>query len=139
MFWKKKIQNPKRDTLSFLENSILQYLISELAQPYSLLVEKQLKYLVFINRIDYKNFKTTELYPEKYGCIPDCILFKRTEEFKLARIKFEMDGKVFNCEIHTALGQIFDIKIYPKPINIDKPMIEFKKIIIEPQLENNIY
>ena len=139
MFWRKKIKKPKKDDLTSLEKSILDYLISKLSKPQSVLLAEQLKYLNFIVRIEYNNDVVTELYPEKYGLIPKELSFGRTEEFRLAYVKYRIGDVKYTSEIHMVMGQVFDLKIRPKPVKVDELSIKFLEAKIENELEKNTY
>lgn len=137
MFWKKGI--PKKGKLTFLEKSILDFLISHLPEQQALSVRGQLTYLTLIKRIEYKNDIVTEVYPEQYGIIPQELLFGRTEEFRLAYVKFMQSGVNYKSEVHMVMGQVFDISIRPKPAKKELDAVDFTEFIIDPELGKNIY
>ncbi|NQY07693.1 MAG: hypothetical protein HRT68_16230 [Flavobacteriaceae bacterium] len=139
MFWKKKIKDPQKGELTYLEKSVFEYLISQLPERQSLLVKEQLKYLTLIKRIEYKNDIVTEMYPEQYGIIPKEKLFGRTEEFRLAYVKYKIGGVKYTSEIHMAMGQVFDIKIRPKPDKKEIAAVEFLEAKIDSELDINTY
>ncbi len=139
MFWKKRIKDPQKGELTYLEKSVFEYLISQLPEHQSLLVKEQLKYLTLIKRIEYKNDLVTEMYPEQYGIIPKKQLFGRTEEFRLAYVKYKMGGVKYTSEIHMAMGQVFDIKIRPKPDKKEVATVEFLEAKIDSELDKNTY
>ncbi|MCV6630024.1 MAG: hypothetical protein OIF50_09210 [Flavobacteriaceae bacterium] len=139
MFWKKKIKDPRKRELTYLEKAVFEYLISQLPERQSLLVKEQLKYLTLIKRVEYKNDIVTELYPDQFGIIPKEILFSRTEEFRLAYVKYKIGEVKYTSEIHMAMGQVFDIKIRPKPDKKEIVAVEFLEIKIDSELDLNIY
>lgn len=139
MFWKNKIQNPKKGNFTKLEIEILKSVMAHLPEEFSITLQQQIKYLILFKRIEYKNDVITELYPEKYGSIPNKILFLRTEEFRLANVKFLLSNTQYIAEINMVLGQIFDIKIAPKPIKDIDDNPEILKVIIEDNLKQNTY
>ncbi|GEM_PF-3595884 len=115
MIWGKKIREPKLDDLSILENNIIDCLIANLPDVKAWKIKQQLSYLKLIKRIEYKNTKATELYPRKFGTIPEEVLFQRKDEVKLARISFSIGSEKYISEIHMVLGQLFDLTIKPLP------------------------
>ncbi|GAA0891750.1 hypothetical protein GCM10009122_14290 [Fulvivirga kasyanovii] len=139
MFWRKKIEDPKKGDLTKLERSIFDYLISKLPEPQSWLIKEQLKYLTLIKRVEYQNDVVTEMYPEQYGIIPQELLFGRTEEFRLAYIKYRIGEVKYTSEIHMVMGQVFDVKIRPKPPKEDVLRVNFLEAKIDDELERNIY
>lgn len=139
MFWKNKIKEPKKGRLTELECEIFNCVMTVLPDKYSFLLQEQVKYLTLLKRLEYKNDVITELYPEKYGIIPKEILLTRTEEFRLANIKFSLSNIIYMSEIHMVMGQIFDIKITPKPLNSITSNLEILKISIDENLEKNKY
>ncbi len=137
MFFRRKIKTPKKGVLTKLEKSILNYLILKLPEDKSRILIEQLKFLVLIRRIKYKNDIVTELFPEKYGKIPKICLFNRKEEFRLAHIKFKSENVSYISEIHMVSGRIFDMKIRPKPSKSIKN-ITFLDIKIDEELDKDI-
>lgn len=131
---------PQKGELTNLEKIIANSLIKNLPKAYGEIIEKQLGYLSLKIRINYSKDCVTELYPAKFGIIPKEILFDRTEEFRLAEIKFELNNAKHSCVIHVALGQIFDMRIKPKPINSDREL-DYKiiSVKIEKNLSQNVY
>ncbi len=124
--------------LTILEKNILNYVLSNLTEDESLILKAQISYLVNLKRIKYKYDVITEMYPESFGIIPAEKLFKRTEEFSLAKIKFRIQNVIYKSEIGMVLGQLFDLKIKPIPhenVNID--LIEYIEISINEELEKN--
>lgn len=139
MIWK-KIKEPKKGELTILEKAIIDCLVEKLPPKYCTSLVKQLDYLKLQKRIDYNKDCVTELYPEQFGIIPKEVLFERNEEFRLAVIKFELNDIKYTCEIHMALGQLFDLKIRPRPIKIKGELnIVVLNMKIEENLSENIY
>lgn len=138
MIWKRKLTNARKSQLAYLEEEILNLLIKELPEIYGSRIFQQLQYLKLIKRIEYDNDVITELYPTKFGEIPDSSLFERKEEFHLATILYKVKDIKYTCKIHMVLGQLFDMKIKPKPLSISDN-IDFIDIKLERNLSNNVY
>jgi hypothetical protein len=135
MIWNRKIQKPEMGNLTLIEKEVFSFLIEHLPGNYGEQIINQLKYLKLIKRIEYNNDVVTELYPEKFGLIPGEILFDRKDEFRLAIIKFKINKETYLSEIYMVLGQLFDIKVKPKPlkykgeINLELIDIKIEKIL----------
>lgn len=138
IFFKRRIRSPKKDKLTKLEKSILDNLISSLPENESKKLNDQIKRLVLIRRIKYKNDTVTEFFPEEYGSIPKEFLFNRTEEFRLASIKFYSNGQKHTCEIFMVSGRIFDLKIKPIPSK-KAETVTFENIKLEKELNKNLW
>lgn len=130
---------PQKGNLTYLEKSIIDFLISHLPERQALLLREQLTYLTLIRRIEYKNDIVTEVYPEQYGIIPQEHLLGRTEEFQLGHVKFKQSGVSYKSEVHMVMGQVFDISVRPKPGKKELNVVEFTDFEIDPELEKNIF
>ena len=141
MIFKKKLLKPEKKELSVIERRIILIIIDNLEKNYSDKLMGQLDYLFLINRVKYKSSMTTEFYPEKYGIIPEDLLFLRKEEFRLAVIKYYIDEQKFSSEINFVSGRFFDISF--RSIVPTKVKSNFRfgldSINIIDNLETNLY
>ena len=138
MFWKKKIKDPKKGTLTKIEQEVFDQVVAALPEKQAKLVKEQLSYLELMRRIEYNKDVVTELYPVHFDKMPKTALFERTEEFRLAHVTFRMAEVKYVSEIHAVLGRIFDIKIRPKPPKKLEADIELLQVKLNEELEKNI-
>lgn len=141
MFWRKKIKDPQKDDLNVLEYTIIHLLISILRDSYKEKLTEQVRYLKLIKRIKYSNDSATELYPEKFGIIPEIALFDKKDDFCLGRINVKIFEQVYKAEIYFVLGALFEIRLKPIPQNVNaikSEDIQFVSASIEERFDGRI-
>ena len=124
MFWKKKIKDPQKDKPTILEQAIMDHLILVLRNNYKERLRGQIDHLKLIKRIQYSKDIATEFYPEKFGSIPENVLFDRKDDFCLGKIKFKIKNQNYVAEVYFVLGALFEIRIKPIPINLGDLRVE---------------
>lgn len=137
MLFRKRLPKTKKGDFYPMEKKVIGFVIQSLTEEDSRKLDEQIKFLVLKKRIKYPKSFVTEMYPVQFNGIPKDYLFSRTEEFRLATLKLEINGQNFYCQCNMVLGVLFDISLKPIP---DKKQLESADIILkEIQIESELW
>jgi hypothetical protein len=138
LFNKRKLPKILRDSLTSLERKILNTVAENLRPGDSERLMRQIDSIKFIRRMKYRRDTVIELYPESVDSIPPEMLFGRNQEFIIATVRYELNGKLFSCKLRAVLGALFEITITPSPSNISADKIDAYFSLKHIQLEENL-
>lgn len=138
MFWRKNLFTSNGGKLKNLEKIIIEQIALELPNELGNKVRFQVSHLKQICRYKVNRTNTTEFYPEKFKHMPDDILFRRNQEFRLAHLKFRIGEIIYSSSVRTYNGRLFSLTITPPPPSKIKGEVCFLKVDVEQELENDI-
>lgn len=141
MFWNRGLPRIKKGSLDLLEFRLVQVCAENLPKEYGNRILQQIQYLPNIRRINYKHSVVLELYPPSVDSVPNNLLFERTQEFNICKIKFNLDNKNYITNILMVMGSIFEIKTQPIPPESHEKNIStltIKEVWIEKNVKLNI-